>query len=518
MRQFYSSIVLLILLVLSGCFTKEEKPSENGILKLESLELLKYDSGNPNNGRTQESSPWNHVFKSDAVLKIKNTATGAEYSLNYDANAFSGSEQVTIPYGDYTYTTEVTGSAYENYLPYKASGNFRMNVPVLLIKLDAETEYGLVTVENTNVKPSPILIDGQQISMNLVGNYYYKYVLKDKAPVLEIIENVFGNTIRRSLSIAAYKHYNYVVRISDGSGKVIELVLKDFELIEEEILVNVGTVPTSYSPTLVSVLNVELSENSGLALFAGKLWTINDSGNENIIYEMDPVNGNMGRKVRVTNAVNVDWESMAQSETHLFVGDFGNNSGNRKDLTILKIEKSSLLASDAVTAEKINFSYPDQTSFVSALNSNNFDCEAFYFQNDSLHLFTKNWVDNKTKYYTLSSQPGERVANYKMDFDTQGLVTAADINQNTGEIVLLGYQNLGLSSQSFVWLLSGYAGSQIFSGKKSKINLGSPAVLGQTEGIFLNKDNTGYISSERIQLGGFTVPAKLLAFDFKAFF
>lgn len=518
MRLFYSNIVLFILLILTSCFTKEEKPSESGILKLESLELLTYASGNPNNGRTQESSPWNHVFKSDAVLKIKNTATGAEYSLNYDPNAFSGTEQVTLPYGDYTYTTEVIGNEYENYLPYKASGSFRLNVPVLLIKLDAETEYGLVTVENTNVKPNPVLIDGQQVSMNLMGNYYYKYVRQNKNPVLEIIENIFGNTIRRSLTIAAYKHYNYVVRISDGSGKVIELILKDFELIEEEILVNVGTVPTSYAPTLVSTLNVELNESSALALFAGKLWTINDSGNENIIYEVDPANGNVGKKVKVTNAVNVDWESMAQSETHLYVGDFGNNSGNRKDLNILKIEKNSILANETVTAEKINFSYPDQTSFVAALNSNNFDCEAFYFQGDSLHLFTKNWVDNKTKYYTLSSQPGESVANFKRDFDTQGLVTAADINEKTGEIVLLGYTNLGLSSQSFVWLLSGYMGSQIFEGKKSKINLGSPAVLGQTEGIYLNNDNTGYISSERIQLGGFTVPAKLFAFDFKAFF
>jgi hypothetical protein len=354
--------------------------------------------------------------------------------------------------------------------------------------------------------------------MNLLGNFYYKYVKKENTPVLEIVESIFKNTIRRNISVSAYKHYNFSVKVSDGSGKAIELIMTDFELIEEEFLVNLGTVPSSYSPTLVALLNGELGGNSGLANFDGGLWSINDSENGNLIYKLNSSTGVIERRVKVTNAINVDWESLAQSDTHLFIGDFGNNSGKRKDLTILKIEISQLLSKDEVTAEKIEFSFSDQTSFEAQFHKTNFDCEAFFYANDSLHLFTKNWVDNKTKYYTLHINPGTGQANLKADFLVDGLVTAADINPNTGDIVLLGYQNAGISSQCFVWLFSGYSGFDFFNGKKSKIFLGSPVTLGQTEGIVLNNNNTGFISSEKIEFGGYSLPAQLYKFDFSSFF
>ena len=281
--------------------------------------------------------------------------------------------------------------------------------------------------------------------------------------------------------------------------------------------IHTTTIPDFYKPLFLNNLEQETKESSGLAFFNEQLWTINDSGNENIIYQINKLTGKVTRQVMVSNAENIDWESMAQSDTHLFIGDFGNNLGNRKDLVVLKIEKKKILESDQVLAEKIHFTYPDQESFDEGMHKHNFDCEAFIYAEGRLHLFTKNWADNMTKHYTLSSQAGTEEAFLQDTYNVEGLITGADINTKSGNIVLLGYENKGLVSQSFVWILSDYPSLDVFQGNNKKIMLGSPANLGQTEAIQLQDNNTGFISSEAIERGNLNVEGKLFTFDFNSF-
>jgi len=85
---------------------------------------------------------------------------------------------------------------------------------------------------------------------------------------------------------------------------------------------------TSYTLENVADLSPEtLAENSGLSLFNQSLWTINDGGNGTLIYELDTL-GNVLREVFIEGVNNVDWEALTQNESHLFIGDFGNNSGS----------------------------------------------------------------------------------------------------------------------------------------------------------------------------------------------
>jgi len=287
--------------------------------------------------------------------------------------------------------------------------------------------------------------------------------------------------------------------------------------LEKKEQMSTAIVPTSYTLPLLQLLDEELEESSGLAFIDGKVWTVNDSGNENIVYQIDSNTGKTARRVRVDNAKNVDWESLAQSTTHLYIGDFGNNEGNRTDLVVLKILKEDLLTKNTVTAEKIFFSYPDQENFGERMNSHNFDCEAFFYSHGFLHLFTKNWEDSHTNYYTLGIDPGTIRATLQGQFNAEGLVTGADINSATGDIIMIGYENKGIFSQSFLWLFSGYPDHDVFGGKKSKIMLGNPTDLGQTEAILMKENNTGYISSEAIELGDFRVQGKLFVFDFNSF-
>jgi hypothetical protein len=510
-------VFVFLALVLYACDGEDSRQLNQGIVGIGGISLEEYSPGSASNERMQ-SSNWTHVFANELTLKIRSKNTDQLYELKFNPNNLSNNQSISLPYGDYSYTLENEGNDIETFLPISAEGEFRLNSPSLQLTLHGETTYGLVTVEQTNVREAPKLVLQQSSNLLLKGNHFYSYVKEGKQPILEVVENIFGNTIRRNLTIQSYKHYNFIIRVSDGTGKIVDILVKDFELIEEELVVNVGGVPTNLNLTAVTTLQSPLLESSGLAFFGGELWSHNDSGNSNEIFQVSRINGGVTKTVSITNASNVDWEDMAENETHLFIGDFGNNNGNRTDLTIYKVSKSSILSSNSATAERITFRYEDQTNFASLPNNNNFDCEAFFFANDSLYLFSKNWVDNQTRWYSLPSQPGDYVAKLRGSFNVQGLITAADINTLTGDIVLLGYTNAGFATQSFVWLLSGYPGFDIFQGKRNRINLGSPLNLSQTEGIYLFENNSGLISAERIQSSGFVLPGRLIPFDFRNYF
>ena len=97
---------------------------------------------------------------------------------------------------------------------------------------------------------------------------------------------------------------------------------------------------TIYNPPLKYLLPDEVDENSGLAYLNGKLWTINDSGGLPVLYALDTTNGQIVQRIAIANAVNIDWESLADDDQYIYIGDFGNNSGNRDDLSIYRVLKS----------------------------------------------------------------------------------------------------------------------------------------------------------------------------------
>ena len=261
---------------------------------------------------------------------------------------------------------------------------------------------------------------------------------------------------------------------------------------------------TNYTLTQKAILSDVVLESSGLVFFENKLWTHNDGGNPDKIYEIDSLTGEVLKTVIIVNSNNKDWEDITQDETHLYIGDFGNNKGNRTNLRVYKILKSDL-ASGVANPELIQFSYADQTDFTIANNNNDYDCEAFFFYNDSLHLFSKNWINHKTKHYVIPSSSGTYVANIRETMDVQGLITGADISDD-GVIALLGYNPSGAT---MMWLCFDYQGTDFFSGNKRKILLGSALVNSQVEGITFRENGYGYISAEKLS----TLDAKLLSFN-----
>ncbi|MBL0739321.1 T9SS C-terminal target domain-containing protein [Flavobacterium sp. GN10] len=232
-------------------------------------------------------------------------------------------------------------------------------------------------------------------------------------------------------------------------------------------------------------LSDSLKETSGLIAFENLLWTHNDD-HDKTIYGLDSL-GKIKKKIVLERAMNHDWEEISQDDTHIYIGDFGNNySGNRSDLKILKIEKKSFLEGSP-NIEIISFTYSDQTDFSSTKpNKTNFDCEAFIVSKDSIYLFTKQWKLSKTNIYALSKQEGIQIARFKATLDTKGLVTGATYLEDKKLITLCGYTKVG---KPFLYLLYDFKNQDFLSGNKRRIDIKLP--FHQMEGI-ATKDGLHY--------------------------
>lgn len=249
---------------------------------------------------------------------------------------------------------------------------------------------------------------------------------------------------------------------------------------------------TNYTPICLSVFEDELNECSGLQFLGHKLFAINDGGNGPQVFEIDSMNGQIKRSIWIDGTTNVDWEDLTADDDFLYIGDFGNNLGTRRNLKIIKVPKSEL-GSDTASAEEITFSYADQVDFTPQNRNNDYDCEAFFAYGDSLYLFSKNWVDEKTRLYVLPKSGDNISVNPIAEFDVNGQITAADISDDGKQILLLGYTEQG---NTFMWLLFDYQDFSPFSGNKRKIKLGSVIVRAQIEALAFQSNDEGFIGGE----------------------
>ncbi len=251
----------------------------------------------------------------------------------------------------------------------------------------------------------------------------------------------------------------------------------------------------TYQLSYIRELPAVLQENSGMTELGDLIWFINDGGNEPALYGYSMEQDAVLRTVVVRDAVNTDWEDVVQNENYLFIGDFGNNAGDRTDLRINIISKSELLAdTDTITmAGTIAFRYSDQTSFSPQVENTPYDCEAFIATEDSLYLFTKNWQDFETRIYSLSIEPGTQVAKYKTRWSLPGLVTAAAWAPGNQELLLLGYTPL----IPFIRIYTEFSPDNLTYQNREGKDFGDYWGT-QTEGILISSDGTVYISSEGV--------------------
>jgi len=264
--------------------------------------------------------------------------------------------------------------------------------------------------------------------------------------------------------------------------------------------------------TAVSNLDDTVWETSGLENVNGKLYTHNDSGDSNLLYEINPSTGDVIRSITINGASNVDWEDLASDNTYLYIGDIGNNLGNRNDLKIYKILKSDLDKNNMVNAETINFSYADQIKFNYDPYTTPYDAEALIAYNGQLYVFTKNWADYTSRVYSISTVPGSYDVVSVEEKTLDVLVTGADVSESENSVALIGYTNphdKDISFNSMIVKLDGFTGNNFFSGSIAEHDIENSQSVGQVEAILFNTPSEFYLSSEGTTILSFDYPAKL---------
>ena len=204
-----------------------------------------------------------------------------------------------------------------------------------------------------------------------------------------------------------------------------------------------------------------LDESSGLIITSeNRFWSHNDSGGKPELYEFDSI-GKLTRTLKITNAKNNDWEEITtDKKDNLYIGDFGNNANNRRDLTIYKVAGFSKIKSDSVSAEKISFSYEDQFDYPPVPAFKHFDAEAMLVIGDSIYIFTKDFYtkpySGKSRLYVIPNKPGAYTARLVKILETDkssrfnGAVTGSAMSEN-GTVALLTYDRLWILNNN-EWL------------------------------------------------------------------
>lgn len=133
-----------------------------------------------------------------------------------------------------------------------------------------------------------------------------------------------------------------------------------------EVFVEVGPAecPEQLDPVqLGSVENAELTEASGLSELGGVLWSHNDSGGTARLFALSAEGDDLG-VYELQDAEALDWEDMTVDEGVLYVGDLGDNLGEREFVTVFLVDEPA----DSVVADwsSMTLTYPDAL----ALDSN----------------------------------------------------------------------------------------------------------------------------------------------------
>lgn len=207
--------------------------------------------------------------------------------------------------------------------------------------------------------------------------------------------------------------------------------------------------------TLGTVVDDRVNEASGLAASArypGVLWTHNDSGDGPVLYALR-LDGSLIGRWSVQGANAVDWEDIAMGPCDdgqrrcLYIGDIGNNSKDRTDLTLYKVEEPEL--DPTATLEELQqtkpaialpFRYPFEADDIP-------DAETLLVSPaGAVYILTK---ENKGRLLRLPSpQTPDQQASLELIAQTElSTLTGGDISPRGESVVVRNY----LRVYEFFW-------------------------------------------------------------------
>ena len=245
-----------------------------------------------------------------------------------------------------------------------------------------------------------------------------------------------------------------------------------------------------------------LTEVSGLWVASpDSLWWHNDGGHSPTLYCTDP-SGKIIDKISFKTIKNNDWEDMTVDDHgRIFIGDFGNNSNRRDDLKIYIYDTRKR------AIDSIQFRYAEQTAFPPDRRFQVFDMEAFFYHQDSLHLFSKNkakFGNYQTRHYVLPAHQGNfTIRAVDSMIIKKKVITGACISPDGKTVAMTAY-NYGLFLGIFPWvknkifIFSEFKGNRFLRGKMRKRKAPGFIFPKQYEALDFWDEKTLCVGTERL--------------------
>ena len=216
---------------------------------------------------------------------------------------------------------------------------------------------------------------------------------------------------------------------------------------------------------------------------------MDDSGNADKIYGLNFENGKIEKTITIENTANVDWEDITKdNDGNLYIGDFGNNNNERKNLSIYKIDKKFLTSKRAIPTYKVSFTYPEQKDFPPKKSEMFYDVEGFFEFKNNFYLFTKNrskGFDGTAFLYKIPNKAGFHQAILMGEINTCGsykhcAITAATISPDATKVAVLTHDT--------IFLFENFAGDNFLTGIKTTLKFNH----------FSQKESASFIDNDRI--------------------
>ncbi len=244
--------------------------------------------------------------------------------------------------------------------------------------------------------------------------------------------------------------------------------------------------------TIVSEIELPSSvyETSGLEKVENNLITLNDSGNQPLLYYLNEI-GELIIERNFSQLQNNDWEDLTVDDEYIYIADIGNNFDTRKNLRIIKAP----LDSADNSFEIINFYYPEQEDFSFKQNSK-YDAEGIISVKNKLLIFTKNRAKKITEIYKLPKNPGNYKAELIGEINIESIVTGADYNKKLKLLVLTSTKDF---NEYYIHKIKNFNISKLKNLKIDTFKI--PIGKTQVESIKIIDKNNFWITSEAEFMG-----------------
>lgn len=200
-----------------------------------------------------------------------------------------------------------------------------------------------------------------------------------------------------------------------------------------EQTVSFGTPP--WQPT-GRYTHTAIRESSGIVAsrqFEGVYWTLNDSGNPDVLYATRR-NGELIREIKVNGLRNFDWEALGIDEKgQIWIGDIGNNSRMRFDLSVSVLkEPNPYTESEVDVIAKYPYKYPDK----------NVDAEGLFIADGIPYIVSKEQQHAVLYRFPELKAGTKQVLERIGELAEAKLVTGAGISEDGKRLVVCTYRSL----------------------------------------------------------------------------